>query len=278
MVLNKLQQISKNQLRTWRQRIQKKGQSQHEWTKNLFKWAKTAPPPIPSCIASNKYGKDGFTARLQDSLREITDYFSSIYKSEQAVNHEQNASLEPYECDAAQILDIKQHLQMVISKADVSIVAGMDGLEIAHLKQLRPTAVLFLAHIFHKSLCQQRVPLRWLNCKMTCIPTKQGKTSVKDLRPLTISPVCYRLLCKTILIMQNEVQQNIPEHSVGGVSGRSAYHAWLPAALLCEATWRLDPMYRDTFRVLPFTSYRASLQKRQPVAFHDYTDQKICFT
>ena len=32
--LQKLQQITKNQLRKWRQRIQKKGQSQHEWTKS----------------------------------------------------------------------------------------------------------------------------------------------------------------------------------------------------------------------------------------------------
>ena len=245
MVLNKLQQISKNQLRKWRQRIQKKGQSQHEWTKNLFKWARTAPPPIPSCIASTKHGTDGFTTCLQDSLREINDYFSEIYKSEQAAHHEQYAAPRHYECDAAQILDINQCLQMVISKADSSKVAGMDGIEIAHLKQLSPTAVLFLAHIFHKSLRQQRVPLHWLNCKMTCIPKKQGKTSVKDLRPLTISPVCYRLFCKTILIMNSETQQNIPEHSVGGVIGRSAYHAWLPAALLCEATWRLDPIYRD---------------------------------
>ena len=31
-ILSKLQQISKNQLRKWRQKIQKKGQSQHEWT------------------------------------------------------------------------------------------------------------------------------------------------------------------------------------------------------------------------------------------------------
>ena len=41
------------------------------------------------------------------------------------------------------------------------------------------------------------------------------------------------------------MQQNIPEHSIGGVVGRAAYHAWLPAALMCEATWRLDPTHRD---------------------------------
>ena len=246
--LNKLQQISKNQLRKWRQRLQKKGQSQHEWIKNLFNWAKAAPPPIPSCIASDKYGKDGYTTCLQDSLREITDYFSSIYKSEQAAQNNQHVQNKKYECDAGQIRDINHVLQQVISKADASKVAGIDGIEIAHLKQLPHTAVLFLAHIFHKSLCLQRVPLYWLNCKMACIPKKQGKTSVKDLRPLTIAPVCYRLFCKTVLVMHNAVQQNIPEHSVGGVIGRCAFHEWLPAALMCEATWRLAPDFRENLQ------------------------------
>ena len=83
---------------------------------------------------------------------------------------------------------------------------------------------------------------------MTCIPKKQGKTSVKDLRPLTITPVCYRIFCKTLLLMHCEAQQNISEHSVGGVCGRSAFHAWLPAALMCESTWRLDPGVRATIQ------------------------------
>ena len=136
-------------------------------------------------------------------------------------------------------------MRIILSKADASKVPGLDGLEIAHLKQIPYSAVLFLAHIFHKAIQQQRVPMAWPYCKMTCIPKKQGKTSVKDMRPLTITPVCYRRFCKTILLMHQEVQQNISEHSVGGVFGRSAFHAWLPAALMCESTWRLDPVFRN---------------------------------
>ena len=143
--------------------------------KNLFKWARAAPPPIPSCIESKKHGKEGYTTCLQDSLQEITDYFSVIYKSEHAAQDEQNVHGRNYECNAEQILDINRCLQQVISTADASKVAGIDGLEIAHLKQLPPTATLFLAHIFHKSLHQRRVPLPWLNCKMTCIPKKTGQ-------------------------------------------------------------------------------------------------------
>ena len=243
-----MQQISKSLLRKWRQRIQKKGQPQLDWTKNLFNWAKAAPPPIPSCIASNNYGKEGYTTCLQDSLNEITDYFCNIYKSEQATQHDLHNQNPNYECETEQILDINRALQQVISKADSSKVAGIDGLDVVHFKQLPQTAVLFLAHIFHKSLRLQRVPVFWLNCEMACIPKKQGKTSVNDLRPLTISPVCYRLFCKTMLVMHNEVQQNIAEHSVGGVVGKCAFHAWLPAALMCEATWRLESALRENLQ------------------------------
>ena len=245
-ILSKLQQISKNQIKKWRMKIQKKGQPQHTWIKNLFKWARAPSPPIPSCVASLKYGRDGFTNCLHDSLEEITDYFENVYKSSQVVPPEQTVDQHSHLYDARQVLEITQHLRTVLSKADASKVPGLDGIEIAHLKQIPYTATLFLAHIFHKAILQQRVPLVWLNCKMTCIPKKQGKTSVKDLRPLTITPVCYRIFCKTLLLMHNEAQQNISEHSVGGVCGRSAFHAWLPAALMCEATWRLDPLFRTT--------------------------------
>ena len=167
-----------------------------------------------------------------------------IYKSENVHRNGHNCQSQAYVVDDEQIHSIDRSLQQVLSKSDASRAPGIDGLELGHIKRLPPSAVLFLAHIFHKSLCQHHVPSAWLNCKMTCIPKKQAKTTVKDLRPLTITPVCYRLFCKTILVMHKDVQQNIPEHSVGGIVGRSAYHAWLPAAMMCESTWRLDPLHQ----------------------------------
>ena len=194
-----------------------------------------------------------------------------MYRSNQATFSEQQRTRTHHCCDAAQVLDITQHLRIILSRADASKVPGLDGLEIAHLKQIPFSAILFLAHIFHKAIQQQRVPLAWLNCKMTCIPKKQGKTSVKDLRRLTITPVCYRIFCKTILSMHQEVQQNISEHSVGGVCGRSAFHAWLPAALMCEATWRLDPEFRNPIQgIAIYTenfSIMSHLTKRVKVYF-----------
>ena len=102
---------------------------------------------------------------------------------------------------------------------------GLTGLKLHTESSFLPQPCSFLLTFFINHFCQQRVPMHWLNCKMTCIPKKQGKTTVKDLRPLTISPVCYRLFCKTVLVMHANTQQNIPEHSVGGVIGRAAFHA-----------------------------------------------------
>ena len=198
--------------------------------KSLFKWARTAPPPSPPCISSSTYGKDGCTTCLQDSLREIIDYFSEIYKSKDVTQSEQNTPGNDYQSNAEQILDINRCLQAIISKADSSKVAGIDGIEAAHRKQLSPTAVLFLAHIFHKSLCQRRVPMHWLNCKMTCIPKKQGKTTVKDLRPLTISPVCYRLFCKTVLVMHANTQQKYSR----AFSRRCNWPSCFPCLVACS--------------------------------------------
>ena len=99
---------------------------------------------------------------------------------------------------------------------NASKVAGMDGFEITHVKPLPSTVVRFPAYIFHKSLVQGRVPLHWLNCKMTCIPKEQSKSSVKDLRPFDdFSSMLQNCYNKTVLAMQQNIQQNIFEHSPG---------------------------------------------------------------
>ena len=85
----------------------------------------------------------------------------------------------------------------------------------------------------------------WLHCKMTCIPKRQGKTSVKYFRPLTVAPVVYRIFCKTVLQMHQDPQQNLPPDSIGGIPGRSALQAWLPSALQCEASWKAIPRLRQ---------------------------------
>ena len=181
---NKL--LTVNQLRKWQKRMNPRGQLSHDWSRHLFKWAKDPQPPIPSCIASNHFGCNGFTTSVHESLREISHYFQSVYRSDA----EQQAMEVPpgdfhYTCDEFE--RIFAMTKQVIAKANTSRVSGLDGLEVAHLKQLPEEASKFIAHIFAKALSTHRVPQAWLNCKMSCIPKKPGKTAVKDLRPLTIA-------------------------------------------------------------------------------------------
>ena len=196
------------------------------------------------CIASQKFGVEGFTTSLHDSLCEITDYFQTVYKSAEVEVLQQATDDQEWVEKAEEIADISEALHTVLRKANPHKVAGMDGIQIAYLKVLPKSSIDFLSCIFHKALQQRKVPQFWLLCKMTCIPKRLGRIAVNDLRPLTIAPVLYRVFCKTILYMQCTCQFNIPKQSVGGIAKRSAYQAWLPAAIACESTWKLQEQHR----------------------------------
>ena len=115
----------------------------------------------------------------------------------------------------------------------------MDGLSVQMMKQLPSIAIQALAVVFAAAVRQQSMPSSWLFCKLACIPKRLGKIQVKDLRPLTIAPVAYRFFCKFLLVSNLCAQQQVPHRSVGGVPKRSAFHAWMPAAITCESTWKL---------------------------------------
>ena len=237
---DRLKQFDKNQIRKWQKNLQPKGQKHSDWLKHLFRWVRAASPPMPACIESTAYGKDGYTTSLVDSLNEIQNFFGKVYKTadfDQAVL-EQNLKAVAFEPDQDSFCILEKTLTKIIRNSDASKAPGIDGLQVKHYKNLPPSAIKFLAKIFSKAIHVGQTPSSWLNCKMSCIPKRQGKVQVKDLRPLTIAPVAYRLFCKTLLSLHENCQLNIPANSIGGVKGRSGHSAWLPATIHCEATWR----------------------------------------
>ena len=243
----KLRNLNLNQIRKWRHKLQLRLQNHASWCRHLFQWVKTSAPPIPSCIASQDFGVEGFTTSLHASLCEIDAFFRKVYKSptEDQIPPVATNDTAGWEFDEDMVASYNQILLQVIKKANVHKVAGMDGLEVSFFKQLPTAAIYFLACIFSKAVTKHVTPEDWLHCKMTCIPKRQGKTSVKDLRPLTIAPVVYRIFCKTVLQMHQDPQQNVPPDSIGGIPGRSVLQAWLPAALQCEASWKAIPRLRQ---------------------------------
>ena len=246
-LLDQIQKLNLNQVKKWRNKVQLKLQNHSSWCRHLFQWVKTPPPPVPSCVASEEFGVEGYTTSLHASLCEVNAYFRKVYKSPSIhqIPDNQNELTVGWDLDEDMIASYHETLLEVIKKANVHRVAGMDGIEVTFLKQLPPAAISFLAWIFCKAIAKHITPEAWLHCKMTCIPKRQGKTSVKDLRPLTIAPVIYRIFWKTILHMRQDLQQNVPPDSIGGVPGRSALQAWLPAALQCEASWKAPPRLRQ---------------------------------
>ena len=246
-LLDQIKKLNLNQIRKWRHKLQPKLQNHSSWCRHLFQWVKTPAPPIPSCIASQDFGVEGFTTSLHASLCEIDAFFRKVYKSpaEDQISPVATDADTTWEFDEDMVASYNQILLQVTKKANVHKVAGMDGLEVGFFKQLPSAAIYFLACIFSKAVTKHVTPDAWLHCKMTCIPKRQGKTSVKDLRPLTIAPVVYRLFCKTVLQMHQDLQLKVPPDSIGGVPGRSALQAWLPAALQCEASWKAIPRLRQ---------------------------------
>ena len=77
-LLDKIARYKRNQMRKWKNRITGRNLSPSQWMKQLFRWVRGPTLPVPSCIQSTNYGKDGFTVSLADSLLEIHDFFYKV--------------------------------------------------------------------------------------------------------------------------------------------------------------------------------------------------------
>ena len=74
----------------------------------------------------------------------------------------------------------------------------------------------------------------WYDVKVVLIPKKSGFLSFKDLRPLAIAPVPYRLFGKALLSLSGHAMSQLHGHSVGGVPGRSAQQALFKVCFIIE--------------------------------------------
>ena len=194
ILLDKIQKHKRNQVRKWRNRIAGKNLSPSQWMKQLFKWVRGPSLPVPSCIESIRHGVQGFTTSLADSLLEIQDFFQEVYNKDPNNIHFGIAQpLPPQQCSLPEIERAWLTVANIVGKADAAKATGMDGLSVQMVKQLPSMAIKCLALVFVASIQQQCVPVSWLDCKLTCIPKRLGKIQVKDLRPLTIAPIAYRL-------------------------------------------------------------------------------------
>ena len=232
----KIQKIQKNEIRKWKKRMSPNSNQHHVWIRNLFQWLKPKSIPVPSCLESLAYGCNGYTTSIRESLYEIRDFLKRLYCTEDAV---QSATESPaHDPNHQYQQEIVQSLTPILAKLDVHKTHGIDGITVLHFKKLCKPAVEALAYIFDKILQTGDIPEDWLNCRVACIPKQEGKVAVKDLRPLSVAPVAWRIFSKWLLLQNLHCQNAIATRSVGGVKNRSGMSAWLPAAIACEQTWR----------------------------------------
>ena len=237
---DQLKKYQNNAIRKWRNKITPTLQKSHVWIKNLFAWIKPKSPPTPICIQSHKFGYEGSTTCINETLLEVKDFLKQLYKTDNAppsVVQQTQCAFQPVYAD----VEVLAHrLKCIIDKQSVEKAHGLDGITIAQFKHIDEKGILCLAALFLKCLHVSETPKSWLDCRVACIPKKAGQLRVQDLRPLCIAPVALRLFSKTLLSLNSGSQHNVNCLSVGGVTGRQGMHAWLFASLHAEDTWRHD--------------------------------------
>ena len=227
-----------NAIRKWRNKITPTLQKSHIWIKNLFAWIKRKSHPTPICIQSNKFGSDGSTTCISETLLEIKDFLKQLYKTSDAFPGPNQLTQCSYQPVLADVEALAIHLKGIIKKQNAEKAHGLDGLTVAHFKSIDEKGILCLAALFLKCLHVRETPASWLDCRVACIPKKVGQLRVQDLRPLCIAPIVLRLFSKILLVVNSESQHNVSNFSVGGISGRQGMHAWLRTSLHVEGTWR----------------------------------------
>ena len=237
---DQLKKYQNNAIRKWRNKITPTLQKSHVWIKNLFAWIKPKGPPTPICIQSHKFGYEGSTTCINETLLEVKDFLKQLYKTDDAppsVVQQAQCAFQPVYDD---VEALAHRLKCIINKQNVEKAHGLDGITIAQFKHIDEKGILCLAALFLKCLHVSETPKSWLDCRVACVPKKAGQLKVQDLRPLCIAPVALRLFSKTLLSLNSESQHNVNCLSVGGIAGRQGMHAWLLASLHAEDTWRHD--------------------------------------
>ena len=130
--------------------------------------------------------------------------------------------------------DFMQVLPAIIGKMSPNKATGLDGFHVKDFKFLPKTAIGDLANIFAKILAEGRCPPSWLNLRLVLIPKKGGNVGVKDLRPISVASVAYRIFAKCCLLLCHNKTFNIHARSVGGVPRRSGEIAYLKVGVLLE--------------------------------------------
>ena len=227
--------IDKKQQRTLKDWRLKLAAGPNVWTSTVAKWIKKPPLALPYSIKVGQDNCASSTVGLAEMHEATYSFYDKLYNAgdKYALPDPQiiGADILP---DAFRLDNFTQVVTQVIARSSPKKATGLDGVSVADFKALPLPAVNSIAQLFHDILTRATFPEPWLNIKVTLIPKKGGELALKDLRPLSIAPVAYRVWAKTLLILCSHAGANIHPCSVGGIPNRQAQHAFLRVALTAE--------------------------------------------
>ena len=132
------------------------------------------------------------------------------------------------------IQDFEECATALIKASSAARAPGLDGIHVFDFKDLPREGISSFAKLSHQILMTGLFPASWFNVKVVMIPKKEGSLALKDLRPLVLAPVAYRLFGKIFLSLSRHAIFNVHSHSVGGIPKRRAQFAFLRVSMLIE--------------------------------------------
>ena len=232
LILDGSNKKSQRSLADWKLRL---SAGPNVWASVVAKWIKKPPLTLPYSLKVETQGQACSTVGLAEMHDVAYSFYNKLYNCGERFSLPEpqliGADLIP---EAFRLQNFTHVVEHIIARSSPKKATGLDGISVADFKALPHSALHTVTGIFHDILTTATFPEPWLNIKVTLIPKKGGELALKDLRPLSIAPVAYRIWAKTLLTLCSHASANIHASSVGGVPKRQATHAYLRVALSVE--------------------------------------------
>ena len=191
-LLQKFDKKQQKAIKDWRLKL---AAGPNIWTSTVARWIKKPPLALPYSIKIDQGDCVSSTVGLAEMHDATYSFYKRLYNAgDQFVLPDPKLMGADILPDAFRLENFTQAVAQVIARSSPRKATGLDGLSVADFKALPIPAVNSIAHLFHDILTQATFPEPWLNIKVTL--KKGGDLALKDLRPLSIAPVAYRIWAK----------------------------------------------------------------------------------
>ena len=227
LLLMDLNKISSRMLENWRKSVSP-SQSPSKWTSHIARWVRKNAPPLPFSV-SHENDTNSRTVGVREMQKSVYAFYNNLF------NQHEHQSFTWTACESSITADdFAKVLPAIIGKMNSNKAIGLDGFHVKDFKFLPKNAIGDLASIYAQVIAEGRCPPSWLNLRLVLIPKKGGSVGIKDLRPISVASVAYRIFAKSCLTLCHKMTSNIHARSVGGVPYRSGEIAYLKVGVLLE--------------------------------------------